>query len=247
MSTTIDTINIQETALETELELVFTAYNLHGSAEAFAAANGKLILDNKLSAAVVLSKDQKLTQYAPEWLRKLNYPIIQPQFSIGKSVNFGIKKSIGKIIIKTDPDIVFTKECIDLVLKTVKPGIGLICLCAETLTPFNLPPLEIWKKMNKRHSGYGACFAMHKDDWFALKGYDERICGWGADDTELHIRARKKVQLSISNEMPLYHISHQIRRGSKDFPFKSKENLELFQKFHSSGNEWNDENWGNGL
>ena len=49
MSTTIDTINIQETALETELELVFTAYNLHGSAEAFAAANGKLILDNKLS------------------------------------------------------------------------------------------------------------------------------------------------------------------------------------------------------
>jgi hypothetical protein len=153
------------------------------------------------------------------------------------SKNLSAEERKSQLIIKTDVDIVFSDKLIDYLEDAVTVGNGVVSLCANIQNESNVAShSKRWHKTIKRIDGRGACFAMILEDWYTLHGYDERIEGWGADDDEMWKRANLKLNMLESNEYPLFHINHAVRKGSASFPIKSAENL--------SCSDWNSEHWG---
>ena len=180
----------------------------------------------------------------PAWV--LNYPKDQPVFSIPKTVNFGIRTACegepDSIIVKTDTDVIFSKRSLNKLREEVQPGSGLVQLCADVeqvngMVSCNKP----WEAMFKRQEGFGACLAMHAGDWNSLNGYDERIVGWGCDDWEMFLRASKKIKMKISSQCPVYHVAHEMRRGSAGFPMMSEENKHHVERCNA---DWKSDVWG---
>ena len=169
------------------------------------------------------------------------YPKEQEVFSIPKTVNYGIKRVRGDgIIVKTDIDIEFSLALIEQIRSIVKPGYGVIGICANISQPIMNEGSRVrcWPKSNKRRKGRGACFAMAREDWYTLNGYNERIKGWGADDWDMMTRAFKAIKMKESVECPIYHIKHPNRKATKKFPERNKSNAMLSRKMRWSYEEW---------
>jgi hypothetical protein len=195
-------------------------------------------LFEKYSANVVIVSDKPL-DLALEWARTIVYPVEQKVFSIPKTVNYGIKRVEGNgIIIKTDPDIVFSEELVQRLIAEVKPGLGIVSMCSE-IGKFESISKVQWSRAKILRNGRGGCFAMSKHDWVSMNGYDERIKGWGADDEEMWRRAMRNIKMIQTQEHPLYHIKHPVRKDNKFFPKLSKRNLAFCKTL-----DWKSETWG---
>lgn len=212
----------------------------------FCTRNASAFIGNKIELNIVTDLSSILTttklnprDYNLSSINIIEYPTDQQIFSIPKTINYGLKRSNGNIFLKTDPDIIFSKDAIQMVVDNVVPGLGLIEICADSILDNKFPE---WNNCQKRMEGYGACFALHRNDWFKLCGYDERISGWGADDTEMAMRAGKELKLIVSRKFPVWHIAHNNRKGVvKHFPFKSNENLKLIKQNELN---WHCDYWG---
>lgn len=175
--------------------------------------------------------------------RVVVYPLEQPVFSIPKTVNYGIRRASGDIIIKTDPDIIFSGEVLDQATQLLSndDNMGMIGICANVRAPSKTTAVN-WRKLSKRRRGRGALFALRKDHWFELNGYNENIDGWGGDDEEMWRRASNLVTMSELCEYPLLHVNHPLRKDrSEFFPVKSSRNLRIAKK------GWQSEDWGDPL
>jgi len=175
-------------------------------------------------------------------LRVIKYPKKEKIFSIGRTVNYVMRRidcGEKEIIIKTDPDIVFSKEVLNHISKNLTIGSGMVCICANIANP-ELVEFSTWSNMAKRRGGRGACFAMTKADWFKLNGYDERIEGWGGDDDEMFHRASKQVKITQDDEYPLFHVNHPERKNKfSNFPYNFYVNREIIKLL-----DWSSPNWG---
>ena len=177
-------------------------------------------------------------------VRCLKYPAKQDVFSIPRTINYGIRRVEEEgIVVKTDVDILFSSELLEQIKEKVNDGQGLIAICVDIDKPEYATRLD-WNRLPKtsRREGRGACFAMTRHDWFRLKGYDERITGWGADDEEMWRRASKVINMIQTDRFPIYHIRHNERKGLSHFPVRSEQNLKFAEK-----QDWNMENWGQKL
>ena len=194
---------------------------------------------NDISVVAVSDKEYDLGY---DNLTILKYPEELKIFSLAKTNNYGIRSiqcSEEDIIIKTDPDIKFSRNVLDFVKSSVKYKNGLVCICANKAKVEQAQD-NVWKNSVKRTKGRGACFAMTKKDWYDLNGYDERLDGWGGDDEELWRRASKKINMKQDWTYPLYHINHPNRKGVKEFfPINSKKNMSIAKK-----NDWKSDSWG---
>jgi len=191
-------------------------------------------------AELVLVSDRNLCRPEP-WVKSPVYPLPQEIFSIPRTVNYGIRRASGEIIVKTDVDIVFSREILRLVGTHVRPGRGMVGICAN-LKNATWAPKTDWNRARKRHRGRGACFAMHRDDWLSLRGYNEVITGWGADDNDMWLRASRTIKMAESRECPIYHVAHPSRKNAETFPDWGKKNLKISRQGCR-----NPENWGDPL
>jgi hypothetical protein len=177
-----------------------------------------------------------------KFAKTLLYPTKQKMFSIGKTINYGLKRvpNNDSIVIKTDIDIIFSESVIDHLRRSVVSGSGTICLCHHIADPRVIHQKSTKWNMHKKDSeGRGACFAMVQRDWEYLNGYDERIRGWGGDDTEMWMRAKKHMYVKTSKQHPLFHVKHPPRTVKGYFPHRSGENMEIANK-----GDWKSEHWG---
>lgn len=175
-------------------------------------------------------------------LTVLKYPKELEIFSLAKTNNYGIRSiqcDDNDIIIKTDPDIKFSRGILDYIKFYVKPQKGYIGICANKAKVEHALD-KVWATSAKRKAGRGACFAMTKKDWHDLNGYDERLEGWGADDNEMWRRASSRINIVQDWTYPLYHINHANRKGVLEyFPQNSKKNVKISRNI-----DWKNENWG---
>lgn len=78
--------------------------------------------------------------------------------------------------------------------------------------------------------------ALDYSDWDKLSGYDERMYGWGYEDTDLYIRAKEKIKLIEPTEYALFHINHPSRgiepRGDQN------------QSIYRTSSPWHNSSWG---
>ena len=180
-----------------------------------------------------------------DYCKIIKYPFEQKMFSIGKTINYGIRQTENSphhIIIKTDIDILFSNSILNHIIRTVDDDYGLVCLSSSipSWNNIELNNMSFWKRKPKDPEGKGACFALTRNDWFKLKGYDERLEGWGGDDTEMWQRSKKRLRNIKTDAMfPLYHVKHPRRINTTDFIFNSERNMKVCAKL-----DWNNNNWG---
>jgi hypothetical protein len=194
----------------------------------------------EVGVELVLVSDRDLGRPEP-WVCSPVYPLEQPVFSIPRTVNYGIRRAAGDIVVKTDVDIIFTAEILRLIGSYVRPGRGMVGICANIKKPEHAAAAD-WGRISKRHRGRGACFAMCREDWEALRGYNENITGWGADDNDMWLRASSRFDMVESRDQPVFHVAHPNRKNAEMFPNCGSKNLKISRKGCS-----NPENWGDPL
>ena len=197
--------------------------------------------------AVFAACDVKLTlvldraeTFIQPWVTPLVYPVLQDQLSLPKTVNYGIRRATTDVVVKGDIDIVYSAEVLQAVLSTVTMATGFVGICANVQMPRFCRPRS-WKQAEKRRTGMGACFALHRTSWSTLCGYNERIFGWGADDNDMYQRAKVMFHVVVSDEHPLWHVNHPERKSPVPgafFEFRSAKNLS------ESRQPWYDIAWG---
>jgi hypothetical protein len=209
------------------MAVVVSAYRIPRDViDAFIGWNAFVFKANDVKLFLVLDRMETFTQ---PWIYPVRYPREQEQFSLPKTVNYGLRRAaeVADVLVKSDIDIIFSSSILEQVRRTVTPMVGLVGICANVQTPEHLATKN-WARATKRRTGMGACFAMHRTAWFALCGYNEKMIGWGADDTDMHRRASRALTINVTDECPLYHVNHQERK-SKDkgafFEFRSQQNL----------------------
>jgi len=228
------------------LSIVICAYNLTNKINDFITWNHPIFSKIKnLEVIIIIEPGTEINIYQP-YLKIINYPKLQQLFSIGKTINFGIRQTsegMNRIIIKSDIDIIFTRQVINFVMYNVISDMGIVALPAYIERNFNLNQLDdpsYWCRYKKNTEAKGACFALTKNDWFKLNGYDERIEGWGGDDTEIWLRSNKKLKnMKVTTLHPIYHIEHPIRIGQNNFLYNSDKNMQISTKL-----DWQNKKWG---
>jgi len=136
----------------------------------------------------------------------------QTRFDIGRVSNIGIRASTMQVVVKSDIDIVFCADLIRFTAATIAGGRAYIAKCANIdAQHYNT---RNWDTAVLRPAGRGAWFAMHKRDWQRLRGYDERLVGWGADDDNLYRRTKLSMNVVEHAKFELWHVNHKVRTGA---------------------------------
>lgn len=129
------------------------------------------------------------------------------------AMNIGILAAKTDIFISTDIDMIFDFDVVSEVLKSVVRKTKVHC------RPYWLPSSG---KKNKAwlgdHAQLGGLLAMYRDDFISLGCFNERIKFWGAEDTELDIRAREYGYVTrwLPEEFNMYHVWHPVSHGFCD-------------------------------
>lgn len=129
----------------------------------------------------------------------------QDKFSITKTANIGIRYAVDQgydVIVKTDIDCMLTPEVVTQ-CELVSPGHG---FC------FRYWHIDDYKPLSEAQMG-DRCIgtmAMTSVDWEALQGYNEHMFGYGYDDYEIMVRARKKlINIDELMQPKVYHFAHE--------------------------------------
>jgi len=76
-----------------------------------------------------------------------------------------------------------------------------------------MPGLFLWENLLRtRYSLLGCNFSLHKADFYAVNGYDERIIGRGMEDCNLNERLKMdgcKIR-TLTRQAVQYHLFHQF-------------------------------------
>ena len=184
----------------------------------------------------------------------INYLYVNEKgiYNEGRAKNIGVRKAKGEVIICTNADIIFApnvlKEFYQIYLEEgehtlyqlqkhdLKEDTQLdhfIKDVAKNNVPSNLFSVH-------GHTGQGDFQATHRDNWFKVRGYDEKMSGWGGMDIDLSDRMKT---IGVSQywmdpeKIRIFHQYHTIRAPSKNLI-----NFEL-KKFNTTP-QVNDSEWG---
>jgi len=132
----------------------------------------------------------------------------RPVFNIGYAANVSIREAIKKcdIIVKTDIDCVMSTDC----LEQIKQTDIFIGFCYRYWEVDNISKISE-AVINTRTMGTIALSAI---DWRCLRGYDERLEGYGFDDRHIYDRAKRQgININVISEPKVYHISHNKKHN----------------------------------
>lgn len=129
------------------------------------------------------------------------------------AMNIGVIAAKTDIFISTDIDMVFDFDVISEVLASIQRKSKVHC------RPYWLPPSgDKEKALLGDFEQLGGMMAMYVDDFISIGGFNEQIKFWGAEDTELNIRAGMfGVETKWLHEnFRMYHVWHQVSHGFYD-------------------------------
>lgn len=180
-------------------------------------------------------------------------------WSRSRALNIGIRSSTSKFVLTTDADILFTPQTHEKVLQVAaQENTYALVQCRDlpqSLEPamlqhLNFSDLERVATLRSRE-GLGGCACFSRSWIEGIRGYDERMEWWGAEDTDLSLRA-KRTGLTLrwveSEDARIYHLWHpkvplQLSRNS-EFTNTLKNNRII--AYRDTSNVRNPEQWGEG-
>lgn len=225
-----------------KIEVVLSAVGLEpNDVETWLAANMPWICEHR--ACVITDMDLP----AEHLYRTLRIPE-QERYDIGRINNRGIRSSTAEIIVKSDVDVAIGYEAMQYCCDVVRPGRALIQKC-NNVELWHIPGIAregheaSWDPRRVRPAGRGAFFAMHRDDWLSLRGYDERMRGYAGDDDDLFRRAGSMLDVEQSARYPVWHAIHPQRISAR-FPNCREHNLFIMNNLAPWHETPESENWG---
>lgn len=163
-------------------------------------------------------------------------------YNEGRAKNIGIRQATGEIIVCTNADIIFSPGVLKEFFRIYREKGEKILYQIERYnlnddTQLDLFINDVIKKIAVSDSfsrwgkaGQGDFQATHRDNWFNVRGYDERMTGWSMMDIDLSTRMKMTdiSQYWIDSEKT--KIFHQFHELSSPRPPRQKNiNRELYR------------------
>jgi len=147
-----------------------------------------------------------------------------PVYSPSRASNRGIRTAVDagyRVVVKTDVDCLLTPRFLEA-CATVDADRGLCpyYMMAKSVAAEDLATAKKWA------AGCGT-LALYAGAWAVLRGYDERMMGYGREDGDAFDRARMlgvQVRRAAGH---VYHIAHASRQTPDWYPLRRKENIEV--------------------
>jgi len=196
-----------------EITIIAFAYGIPSERKLnFLRWNKDLFVKEKANVYLLSDKQENLSDYP--FARIIEYPEDEEAFSLPKIFNYGLKQiTKTEIVVKTDIDIIFSKSIFRQMRQTISNKVGMVCI------PFDVSSFDDieqktnnWDNLSRNKEHKGGCFAMTYDDWLNLGGYDESLISLDINDSQMYLRASKKIKMYISEVYPLWHVNHPKRK-----------------------------------
>jgi hypothetical protein len=201
--------------------------------------NNDLFVRQQMDVVLVIDKPLEDLDYP--YLTQIPYPMDESGvYSLSRGGNYGVKRvSTPGVVFKSDIDMVYTDDMVSYLRNTVRNGVGCTCL-TQYVSSYEMVAKygTMDYNYNVLHGAFGGCIAFTSADWERLKGFNENLYGWGGEDGELIARAKRTVEIVTIDWIPLFHIEHETRTQTQQFPNR----IEANRKKAMEG--WNPEVWG---
>lgn len=156
------------------------------------------------------------------WLSIINVTRNTAEFHKARALNIGIKHIKTKYICTTDVDQIFADDFFHRVHAALRGGKTLVmCKTHELkkqIPEWFVPPVtaDIYKKLLKtipkrKLRGEGCCLGFTTNWAMRVHGWDERYKGYGAEDSDLMLRAMLSglTRVWITKQTSLIHLPHE--------------------------------------
>lgn len=151
-------------------------------------------------------------------------------WSRGASLNLGLAKAKGEVVIAVDVDLILTPDFLEAIYQQyennhflIYPALNMPEMAEEELDLVDFPTLPILPKLKQNHyqdPSYLGCIVVERDKLLKVNGYDEFYRLWGREDIDLARRleqqlALKKKVLSVEQAFVLHqwHPPAQLPKG----------------------------------
>ena len=167
-------------------------------------------------------------EYSYPWLKVVYVVNKTDFFHKARAINIGIKQVKTKNLCVTDVDQIFKKNFFSVVNNVLNTQKDIYVMCRtyalrelpNDVTPENVMEkhdslLQEAKNILKAPFGDGCCQGMPTKIAMSLCGYDERMWGWGYEDTDMTWRAHAQGlnHLSINSKTSMIHLPHTIDKN----------------------------------
>ena len=163
--------------------------------------------------------------------------------------NVAVRRSEGEYILATDVDMIFRDDFVKTILKKANKEIllesktfhlrdGMTKLIhnekVDPKTQFEY--IKSKRGYGRATSSPGGCQCMHRDNWNAIRGYDETFYGWGSEDRDLVKRIKmyglKEIWTGqdLQSVMILHQNHPQNKKRDLEFQHHNKKRLALANK-----------------
>lgn len=183
-------------------------------------------------------------------------------WSLSIARNMGIQRAMGKIVVTVDSDLIFEPNVLSTIVeqhgKLENPFVvSTVCNIYENvrLKKIRLPEDYVKFRNCRQRPGRGGVMSAPRDWWHKVRGFDERMKGWGAEDDDMWARAGrdKRDLLDIQSlklpNIKVYHQWHPIPFLIRTKQISKEKYKELWRMNKNiwKGDETiirNDEKWG---
>lgn len=146
-----------------------------------------------------------------------------PVWSRSRALNAGFAKARGQLLISTDADMVFAPETIQTIYRWWKqsPDSAYFLQCRDLprdvtttlLSGGSLRESDLEQaSIIRPRWGMGGMMAISRNQFAALRGFDERLHTYGREDMDFALRARRAGHRNVWIEAPearMYHMWHK--------------------------------------
>jgi hypothetical protein len=163
-----------------------------------------------------------------------------PDFPLSLARNVGGRRATRRVIGFIDADLVLDPETFEVVIDMVPNKCKAACVHVHRMDqrPEDAMYGQLSKKVFRENlklgrfdrAGKGGCFFIERTLFHQLRGFDERLWGWGAEDDDMWRRlanARVQVAHLMTEGILAMHQYHDHRSG---FDHRAEENREMMSK-----------------
>ena len=166
-------------------------------------------------------------------------------WSLSRARNIGIRRANAKHIASLDVDCIMMPDVVQATVKRYQENpndfvVNRVCHCPKDLDVTSLVLPRDYPRLRQTcecvRPGVGAYMSAPREWWFKVRGFDERMKRWGAEDDDIKKRARKDgrrlhvLSQKKEPEMKIYHQWHPKSEARLNSRAQQRINLKIFKR-----------------
>lgn len=169
-------------------------------------------------------------------------------WSRSRALNAGFAHARGEVLVSTDADMIFSPDSMEKISTRIiaDPTTAMVLQCRDLLPGWSADrfadgPVE-WALLGgvsrlRPRWGMGGMFALHRDVYRVVRGFDERMQIYGGEDMDFAYRVRRagtRIHWIDDPAVRMYHMWHPSSRSAADETSAGREairrNREIYLK-----------------